>query len=164
MNDFLWIAPEVLRRRLELGLTQTALAQIAGISRATVNGLERGQLKNLSLGRLARLLNVIGLKLQYEPSRESTGNIVDLAAQMCSVSYSASMPPLALSDALITGQIPKDYEAHFITLLDELPMPIVVRLVEAVAAHSGQSPSKIWKHLGLWATTFDSPRMEWHGL
>jgi transcriptional regulator with XRE-family HTH domain len=58
MNDLLWIGSSVHQRRLELGLTQGALARMAGVSRATVNGLERGSLANLSLGRLGLLLQV----------------------------------------------------------------------------------------------------------
>jgi transcriptional regulator with XRE-family HTH domain len=163
MHEFLWIAPAVLKRRLELGLTQTALAQLAGISRATVNGLERGQLNNLSLGRLGLLLKVVGLKLQYEPFRKQNENVVKLAAQMCSVSYSITMSPQTLTEALTTGKIQKGFEPHLMTFLDELPIHVIVNVVEAVVASSGELPASIWKHLGAWALAFDSPRKEWNG-
>jgi transcriptional regulator with XRE-family HTH domain len=163
MNDFMWIAPAVLKRRLELGLTQTALAQLAGVSRATVNGLERGQLNNLSLGRLGQLLNVVGLKLQYEPSKKRNKNIVKLAAQMCSVSYSTILPPQTLAEALTSGHIPEGYEPHFMTFLDELPIHVIVDVVEAVVLSSAKLPASVWKHLGAWAIAFDSPRKEWYG-
>jgi transcriptional regulator with XRE-family HTH domain len=164
MNDFLWIGPTVAQRRLELGLTQTALAQLAGISRATVNGLERGQLNNLSLGRLAKLLNVVGLKLQYDKPIQPHENILAIAAQICSVSFKTTLTVQALRDALSSGHVVKKYEAHLITFVDELPIPVIVNVVESVAQSTGIRPSKIWKNLGIWATTFKSPREEWNGL
>jgi transcriptional regulator with XRE-family HTH domain len=164
MNDLLWIGPAVTQRRLELGLTQTALAQLAGISRATVNGLERGQLNNLSLGRLGQLLKVVGLKLQYDRPRIPHENILAMVAQICSVSFTTTLTAQALRDALSSGDILKKYEAHLITFVDELPIPVIVNVVEAVALNTGISPSKIWKHLGLWATTFNSTREELNGL
>ena len=40
-------------RRMDMGLTQTALARIGGLSRATINQLEAGAVKNLSVNKLA---------------------------------------------------------------------------------------------------------------
>ncbi|UUZ70718.1 helix-turn-helix domain-containing protein [Polaromonas sp. P1(28)-8] len=39
----------VKRQRSEMGLTQERLAQLAGLSRATINDLETGKIMNLSL-------------------------------------------------------------------------------------------------------------------
>jgi transcriptional regulator with XRE-family HTH domain len=164
MNDLLWIGPSVLKRRQELGLSQTALARLAGLSRATVNGLERGSLANLSLGRLGQLLQVMGLRLQWEPQRAPSERALAQAAQMCSVSYADALPPTVLAAALASGVQPVEYGAHLITFVDEVPLQAVVGAVEVAAAQSGVPAAKVWKHIGVWARDQQSPRKEWYGL
>lgn len=51
----------VKRQRSEMGLSQERLAELAGLSRATINELETGKLSNLSLTRAERLANTLGL-------------------------------------------------------------------------------------------------------
>ena len=169
MNDLTWIGPTVLQRRGELGLSQAALAQMAGLSRATVNALERGTVVDLSVGRLGRLLQVLGARLQLAPRAAHKGAAADrsamhTAAQSASVSYRSAMPATALAVALASGDIPPAYLAHMSTFLDEAPLPVVVAAVEAAARLGGVPPAQVWKHLGTWARELKSPRGEWHGL
>ena len=153
----------MLKRRQALGLTQTALARLAGLSRATVNGLERGSLADLSMGRLGRLLQVMGLRLQWEPAHAPSDQALAQAAQMCSVSYGDALPPGVLAAALASGVPPQAYGAHMITLVDEVPLPVVVGAVEAAAAQGGVPAAKVWTHIGAWARAQKSPRKEWIG-
>lgn len=164
MNDLLWIGPAVHQRRQALGLTQAALARMAGVSRATVNGLERGSLANLSLGRLGQLLQVVGLRLQWEPARGVDTLALATAAQTASVSFVTALPPQVLAQALASGVLPKAYAAHIGTLLDEAPLPVIVAAVEAAAVQSGVPAAKVWKHVGAWARAMLSPRKEWYAL
>ncbi len=154
----------VHKRRQELGLTQTALARLAGVSRATVNGLERGSLANLSLGRLGQLLQVMGLRLQWEPVPAPNDKALAQAAQMCSVSYSKVLPPSVLAAALATGELPDAYMANMVTFVDEVPLQVVVAAVEAAARGANVSAASVWKHVGAWARAMLSPRKEWYGL
>ena len=55
------IGKEVYARRQALGLTQTRLAKLAGLSRQTVQRLEAGTINDLGFQRLVRLLGVLGL-------------------------------------------------------------------------------------------------------
>lgn len=169
MNDLTWIGSAVLQRRAELGLSQAALAQLAGLSRATVNALERGTVADLSVGRLGRLLQVLGARLQLAPRAVRTGAATDraalkTAAQSASVSYRVVMPASVLASALASGDIPAAYLAHISTLLDEVPVTVIVAAVEAAARLAGVPPSQVWKHLGVWARQLKSSRKEWHGL
>ena len=59
----------VRTRRSDMGLTQTALAGLSGLSRATINQLENGTLQDLSLTRVARLLGVLGLSVHVTAPR-----------------------------------------------------------------------------------------------
>jgi transcriptional regulator with XRE-family HTH domain len=163
MNDLLWIGPSVQKRRQALGLTQTALARLAGLSRATVNGLERGSLADLSMGRLGRLLQVLGLRLQWESAHAPSDRALAVAAQLCSVSYTVALPPSVLAAALASGELPEAYGAHMGTFVDEVPLQVVVGAVEAAAAQGGVPAAKVWKHIGAWARAQQSPRKEWVG-
>lgn len=169
MSDLAWIGVSVAQRRAELGLTQAALAQLAGLSRATVNALERGTVPDLSVGRLGRLLQVLGNQLQVVPRARRDDAAADraalqAAARTASVSYRRVLPTAVLADALATGVLPPQYLAHVATLLDESPLPVVVAAVEAAGRRAAVPPSQIWKHVGQWARELKSSRKEWHGL
>ena len=169
MSDLAWIGASVAQRRAELGLTQATLAQLAGLSRATVNGLERGTVPDLSIGRLGRLLQVLGTQLQLVP-RGKRGDAagdraaLQMAAQTASVSYGRVLPGKVLANALATGVLPPPYLAHFATLLDESPLPVIVAAVEAASRRAAVPPALVWKHVGQWARELKSSREEWHGL
>jgi transcriptional regulator with XRE-family HTH domain len=170
MNDLAWIGPSVLLRRQALGLTQGALARLSGLSRATVNALERGSLGDLSVGRLDRLLQIVGLRLQWATPPAALGTVaaqrraLQTAAQTASVSYRQPLPARTLAAALASGELPTEFIAHMATLLDEAPLPIVVAAVEAAALQADVPAARVWKHIGAWAGALQSPRKEWHGL
>ncbi len=172
MSDLIWIGATVAQRRAQLGLTQAALARLAGLSRATVNALERGTVADLSMGRLSRLLQVVGAQLQLAP-HAAPGDVgaaaryaqaLATATQTASVSYRTVMPQEALADVLATGTLPTEYVAHVATLLDEAPLSVVVAAVEAAAHGAGVRPARVWKHVGVLARQLKSPRKEWAGL
>jgi transcriptional regulator with XRE-family HTH domain len=53
----------VQARREGLGLSQARLARLGGLSRATVNQLENGNLVDLGAAKLMALLNLLGMDL-----------------------------------------------------------------------------------------------------
>jgi transcriptional regulator with XRE-family HTH domain len=62
------ISQAVRTRRLEIGLSQKAVARLAGLSRATIGQVEGGTIKDLSLTRTATFLDVLGLGLMITPA------------------------------------------------------------------------------------------------
>jgi transcriptional regulator with XRE-family HTH domain len=181
MSDLIWLGPSVQARRRELGLTQTVLARWAGLSRATVNALESGALGDLSVGRLGRVLQLLGLRLglqgasgaamppvskQASDKRHKAAfhHALRAAAQTASVSYAQVMPRAALLAALTSGKIAPAYQPHLATLLDEAPLPLVVAAVGAAAQLSGMPAAQVWRHVGAWAREMQSLRVEWQEL
>ena len=55
----------IRERREALGLTQSRLAQLSGLSRQTLVGLEAGALSDLGFNRVSQLLSVLGLDLDF---------------------------------------------------------------------------------------------------
>jgi transcriptional regulator with XRE-family HTH domain len=125
----------VKQRRAEMGISQERLAQLAGLSRATVNELETGRIANLSLTRAERLANVLGYGLgvtgvQNAGPAGTHATAVRTAARTASVSYANALPPETLRKALLKGTVAPNYVAHLRSLLEEAP----VGLLSAVAA------------------------------
>ena len=62
------IASVVVARRKALGLTQAELADLAGMSRATLSALENAaEDRGVTMSTLLTVLSVIGLSLRVDP-------------------------------------------------------------------------------------------------
>jgi HTH-type transcriptional regulator / antitoxin HipB len=60
---------QIERARSQRRLTQSELARACGLSRQTVSGLERGELGDLGVRKLERLLEALDLTLVLRPRR-----------------------------------------------------------------------------------------------
>ena len=58
------IGVTVRERRIELGLNQSQVAAMSGLSRTTVNLLENGSLSDIGFIKIANLMKVFGIELQ----------------------------------------------------------------------------------------------------
>lgn len=63
--------------------------------------------------------------------------------------------------ALIKGELPHSMLAHVATLLDEVPLPLIIGAVEEIAANHGRPAKTLWKHIIQWAHQLHSPRPAW---
>ena len=68
MDDLKKIGSQVREARKELGLTQAALANELGISRATLSLLESGTTPELGIRKVIRILDRLGLELTTRPA------------------------------------------------------------------------------------------------
>lgn len=149
----------VAKRRTELDLTQAQLARLAGLSRFTVNQLETGKLKDLGINKLIALLSVLGIELTIKRRPEQKS--LYKAAVSANVSYKGHLTEHLLANALTTGQIPQGCESQLSVILDEVPVPVVVKAVEEAAKHAGTQPRKIWKNLATWSKDLHLYRRVW---
>lgn len=150
----------VQARREALGLSQARLARLAGLSRATINQLENGNLVDLGAAKLMALLDLLGMDLAAQP-REPSTHALALLSQTASVSYKQALPPGDLADALVDGALPSALVPQVATLLDEAPLPLIVAGVAEVAERTHTPPKTLWKHLAAWAQELQSPRAAW---
>lgn len=150
----------VHQRRRALGLSQDRLARLSGLSRATINQLESGAIRDLGAAKLLSLLGLLGLEFGAgEPSRPR--NALQMASQTASVSYRTTLDPQALACAIIEGKLPEAFVPQIATLLDEAPLPLLVATIEEVALASESPPKTLWKHIVHWAHELQSPRPVW---
>jgi transcriptional regulator with XRE-family HTH domain len=68
MADLTSLGAEIARRRKTLRMSQSALAQAAGISRATLGALENGRSGELGFSKVANILAALGLALKVQES------------------------------------------------------------------------------------------------
>ncbi|NTX27177.1 helix-turn-helix domain-containing protein [Burkholderia pyrrocinia] len=153
------IGQAVAKRRAELDLTQAQLAKFAGLSRFTVNQLEAGKLNELGINKLIPLLGLLGIELTTRTRPAQNG--LYKAVVSANVSYKGELTEGLLIDALASGQIPAGYEPHLAVILDEVPLPVVVKAAEEAAERSGTPLRTIWKNLAAWSKALHLYREVW---
>ena len=135
-------------RRIELGLSQTQVASLSGLSRTTINLLENGTLNDLGIGKASQLMDLLGIEFHAQKFSSKKKNSLLMASRSASVSYKESLSPKQLSHAMISGLIPKNRAPHIATLLDEVPMSVIVSAVEEASINGSCAPKKIWSQIG----------------
>jgi len=80
MPDLASIGRSVASRRKKLKISQSALAQAAGISRATLGALENGRSGELGFSKVAKILGSLGLELKVseaQPQRPTLDELLE---------------------------------------------------------------------------------------
>jgi transcriptional regulator with XRE-family HTH domain len=76
------IGKRIRTDRIRKGLTQARLAEEAGLSRATLNSLEKGTIRELGFHKLDAILGILGLELSPTRARKGTGPSTVLIKRM----------------------------------------------------------------------------------
>lgn len=162
------LSQAVRTRRCEIGLTQTALAKLSGLSRQTINQVEMGTVKDLSLNRAEKLASVLGLGVYVQPPhakqpiKPGTGmSALTRAARTASVSYRTMLAPTQLHQVLVEGTVPLDQAPHLHALLDDAPVSLLASVVEELHKESGIQRRAVWKNLHDLARQVKSTRDIW---
>ena len=132
----------VRQARTARGLTQAQLAESAGISRTTVNQLENGLISDLGIRKVEAILELLGLSLQIEAPRPTTGpDYARMAATTASVSFATPLSDRDVLRVLVTGRIPKGKTAQVRKLLEEAPTDLIRGLLRQVG--SANKPGRV---------------------
>ncbi|MES2687594.1 MAG: helix-turn-helix transcriptional regulator [Pseudomonadota bacterium] len=156
----------VKRQRSEMGLSQERLAELAGLSRATINELETGKLTNLSLTRAERLANTLGFGLGMTGVRKArsdrdTLDALETAALSGSISYGDRISATALRHALLTGVIPPNHIAQLRAVLDEAPLSVLSAVAAQIEAENGVRRRATWQKMRQLAAAIACTRTIW---
>lgn len=168
MSAILELGTAVHARRSDMGLTQAALARLSGLSRATVNQVEKGTIKDLSITRAAKLLEALGLSVMItapRPRNRTTETqkslALDIAARTASVSFKESITASQVRQALVSGVVPPGHLPHVYTLLDEAPVSLLASVVEQLHAEESVDRAQAWKRMHDLAHRLKSRRELW---
>jgi transcriptional regulator with XRE-family HTH domain len=80
VSDLISIGRGIATRRKKLKISQSALAQAAGISRATLGALENGRSGELGFSKIAKILAALGLELKVsetQPRRPTLDELLE---------------------------------------------------------------------------------------
>ena len=159
------LAANVKKKRSEMGLSQERLAELAGLSRATINALEAGRLDNLSLTRAERLANTLGYGLGVTGTRSSKedtdASALETASMSSSISYGTPIPPEVLRHSLLTGAIPPKHIAQLRALLDESPLSVLSSVAAQLEREDGVRSRSTWQRMRQLAVALACSRPIW---
>lgn len=110
----------IRRARVARGMTQAKLAKMAGLSRVTLNRLERGNFPDLGVRKLQALLENAGLTLAVQSApRTRRSDFIRLASTTASVSFKEPLTEAELILALLSGKVPRGKKPHLRLLFEE---------------------------------------------
>jgi transcriptional regulator with XRE-family HTH domain len=81
MLDLQTIGEDVRAARKAKRLTQSALGEIAGVSRAQIERLENGRAADMGFGLVLRLVRAVGLDLSLQAYNHGRPTLDDLVAE-----------------------------------------------------------------------------------
>jgi transcriptional regulator with XRE-family HTH domain len=155
----------VRQRRREIGLSQQQLAELVELSRATVNDLETGKLKDLSSNRVERLANQLGFAVGLVQTRRPAGkSALDSAARIASVPYKTELPASVLLDSISNGVVPPGFIPHLRTFLQEAPVPVLADVAGELEQSNGIPRPDTWKRMHMLASVLKCDRRLWQSL
>jgi transcriptional regulator with XRE-family HTH domain len=168
MTAIFELSSAVRTRRSDMGLTQTALSKLSGLSRATINQLENCTINDLSLTRVAKLLGTLGLSVtvsaprtKSHPHPNTKSSALDIAARTSSVSYRVAITADQLREFFTTDSMPTAWSPHVYTLLEEAPVSLLASVVEELHAERGIERSQVWTRMRALARQLKSSRALW---
>jgi transcriptional regulator with XRE-family HTH domain len=155
----------VRQRRQEMGLSQQQLADLVELSRATVNELESGKLKDLSSSRAERLANELGFAVGLVvTARPKDKRALDAAARIASVPYATQLPASVLFDSIKDGVVAPGYIPHLRTLLQEAPIAILAGVADELQQLHKIPKTDTWKRMRMLAGVLKANRRLWQSM
>jgi len=142
--------------RAERGVSQSALAKSASVSRTLLNQFESGLLPDITISKLQALLEKVELALAAEPRPPGRPDFVAMACTTASVSYRHPLTESELIRALLTGKPSPGKRANFRTLFDEAPQSLLDGVVDEVGQWT--KPGRVRKNVASIAQEIGSVR------
>lgn len=90
MLDARTIGQTIRQARVDSGLKQSQLASLAGVSERTLISVEMGTAPGIGMGKLASILDVLGLDLKVVPAVQKNNNH-DLDEALYSQAFDAAV-------------------------------------------------------------------------
>lgn len=155
----------VRQRRQEIGLSQQRVADLADLSRATINELETGRLQDLSAHRAERLANELGFALGLiRARRDEARSVFESAGRVASVPYRLELPADVLRDCVRQGTVPPGYIPQLRTLLQESPVAMLADMAEELERTHKIPRQDTWKRLRMLGAVLKADRRLWQSL
>lgn len=155
---------QLKQQRVAMGISQQRLAELAGMSRVTINQLETGRLTNLSLISAEKLANVLGFGLGVtgvRTSRSDLSTALETGSRTASVSYAEVLPTEILRSCIVNGVIAPNYVPQLRALLDEAPVGLLTKISHQVELEDDVSARSSWQNMRRLALALGCNRGIW---
>jgi transcriptional regulator with XRE-family HTH domain len=145
------------------GISQKDLAELVGMSRATLNYLESGRDIEIGASKLLALLDVLGVPFGVPTGVDHPADdkVIDQALKAVGGKAGKKISRKVLVEALTSGRVPIGLDKELEQVLEEVPDPAVLAAIRATGASSGLSAQSIWKNARALAKTVGSSRKAW---
>jgi transcriptional regulator with XRE-family HTH domain len=152
----------VRQRRRDMGLSQQQLAELVALSRATINELETGRLKDLSARRVERVANELGFAIGLVGTRRPPDkDAIEAAARVASVSYKAKLPRRVLFESLKDCIVPTCFVPHLRALLEDAPIAMLASIADELQHAQGIPRPDTWRRMRTLAGVLKCNRRLW---
>jgi transcriptional regulator with XRE-family HTH domain len=144
------------------GISQKELAQMVGISRATLNYLESGRDLEIGAGKVLALLDVLAVPfvIPGEVDRARDEVTVDRAVSAVG-GKGKKLTRKVMVEALATGRVPIGYERLVAAFVEDAADADLLALVRVTAGGSSLSVSSVWKNARSLAKAVGTARQGW---
>lgn len=140
--------------RLSRGVTQAHLAQLAGVSRATLNALENGLVKDLGIAKVLAIAGAVGATLEVAPLPKRVGrDYLAIATIAANVGFRTPVSETDLVRALLTGTPPPKGRPNLRRLLGDSPPEVIRGLLAQVGGWA--PPGKLARNVEKLARELD---------
>lgn len=148
------IGLRIRQARAARGMTQAMLAAEAGVSRATLNELENGVLKDLGIAKVIALARVVGLRIEAMPApSRSRGDYLALATRAANIGFKMPISEDEILRALLMGKPPRNGRPQLRRLLEDSPVELIRGLLGQVS--SWTQPGRLVKQVERLARELD---------
>jgi len=140
------LGTQIRSRRQALGLTQSRLAALTDLSRASINAFEAGT-TDLGVAKVLKIAHVLDMSLSMKETKHvaPARRWLKAAVASGSVSYRNPLPESELVRAMKTGEVAPEFLPHVATLLEEASPTLLVRALNDVFPKG--VPKAAWNNL-----------------
>ena len=166
MNTLVEFGQALKTRRAEIGLTQTQVATLSGLSRQTVSQLETGAAPDLGINKVDKLASALGLALRLDLNIATTKRrprvaALQRAARSGNVSYRSTLTEGQLKKILMKGHAPSHLEPHVHAILVDAPASLLASVADQVHQETGLDRKDVWSNYKRLAEQVKSKRDLW---
>ncbi len=154
----------VAQRRREMGITQSRLAKLSGLSRASIAAIDRSKIKELGLTRAEKVLDALALRLQLSGETDRTVGATSASERAVVIANRGRRTNLdtdKLKRALIADIQLLDWGGHLKTLLEAAGIVLLTELAEELNKEHGVERAIVWKKIRTLATNVGATGPYW---
>lgn len=153
----------IKRRRVEIGLTQAALARLTETTPLCVYNLENGRIDDSAL--VTEYLDALGIRqgLSDQPAEsQAAETAIERVCRLLNRDTVTVIHPADLKSALITGSVTPNHVESLKSLLDDWPLTLIADVIDSLEKSDQIEPAAIWSTANELADKLECKQAIWN--